>query len=99
MLHPQQRRAIAQGLRPVIQPRRVIPLHQNKIAKPPGNPLNQNVINWYYEHSYEPKYEQDDMSKMYPWIFGAQGLYGAMVSEECRYPCQVIDGVCVCPEK
>jgi hypothetical protein len=63
-----------------------------------GAPINPSVIGWYYQKAFNPKYEPDDMSRRYPWLFGPQGLYGTMVVENCEYPCQVIDGVCVCPE-
>jgi len=60
----------------------------------PGAPLNQSVVNWYYDQAFNMKMEEDDMSKRYPWLFGETGLYNV---EKCEYPCQVIDGVCVCP--
>ena len=74
-------------------------LRQNRgsFEAPPGNPLNPNVVDWYYQKAFEPKYKSDSMSIMYPWLFGSQGLYGGMVTEECEYPCEYIDGACICP--
>ena len=76
--------------------RAVIPARP-AVRQPPGNQINENVVGWYYEKAFEPKYKKDDMSELYPWLFGEQGLYGAMY-ESCEYPCEIIDGVCVCPD-
>ena len=62
---------------------------------PPGQRLNPEVVNWYTESAFKPQYEKDDMSKMYPWLFGDEGLYSGV---KCRYPCRMVNGVCVCPE-
>ena len=96
---PRRRRvadARARGLVPRIQVRvRRPPLRRvERRERPPGHSLNPEVVNWYTAHAFEQKYEEDDMSKMYPWLFGAQGLYSGI---KCEYPCQVIGGVCVCP--
>ena len=61
----------------------------------PGHRLNPEVVNWYTANAFEPTYEEDDMSKMYPWLFGDKGLYSGV---KCRYPCRMVNGVCVCPE-
>ena len=71
-------------------------LHRRQDRPPPGRTLNPAVVNWYTQHAFEPQYEQDDMSKLYPWLFGGEGLYSNI---KCEYPCQIIDGVCVCPEE
>jgi len=72
------------------------PALQRKLQTPapPGNPINPNVVGWYYQNAFEVKIEEDDMSKKYPWLFGAKGLYNM----KCRYPCYMENGACVCPE-
>ena len=63
----------------------------------PGAPLHPRVVNFYYDQAFNLKVEEDDMCKKYPWLFGGDGLYGGLYVEKCEFPCQVIDGVCVCP--
>ena len=100
--HPRRQAAALAGYRPVVRPRRVVmgaglqrQLQQQQAeAAPPGNPINANVINWYYQNAFEVQLEEDDMSKKYPWLFGEGGLYNM----KCRYPCYMDNGACVCPE-
>ena len=84
------------GLRPRIRHNIRARPRPVEVARPPGNLLNPEVVNWYTANAFEHQYEEDDMSKMYPWLFGERGLYSGI---KCKYPCQVIDGVCVCPEE
>ena len=91
--------ARAQGLRVGYRMvrRRPIPFAQIQQAeappRPPGRTINPAVVNWYAQQSFEPKYEEDDMSKLYPWLFGSEGLYSGIV---CPYPCRVVNGACDC---
>ena len=66
-----------------------------RVLRPPGNPINPAVVQMYAAQAFEPKYEEDDMSKRYPWLFGGRGLYSGMV---CEYPCRMVNGACVCPD-
>ena len=95
--YPGYEAARDQGL--VVRPRMLIrrppPLAQRikQQERPPGRTINPDVINWYTEQAFEAKYEEDDMSKLYPWLFGSQGLYSGIV---CPYPCRVVNGACDC---
>ena len=61
--------------------------------------INQQVVNWYAEKSFELKVQESEMSRDYPWLFGRGGLFSGILYEEvCEFPCQVIDGVWECPE-
>jgi len=109
--HPRRRAARAQGLVPVVRHRPVVRRRANNNPRgpqqpvalrramdvPPGRNINPDIVGWYYQNAFQPKYKQADMSQMYPWLFGRHGLYGSMYTEECRYPCQIINGVCECP--
>ena len=79
-----------------LQPVVYAPPAQNLPRPPPGHQINPEITNWYARHSFEVRVEEDDMSKKYPWLFAPGGLYSGI---KCEYPCQVIDGVCVCPEE
>ena len=83
----------------VIRPRRVIHdvLPVYPVLPPPGRTLNPVLIGWYYQQAFSDDYEQDEMSKLYPWLFGPQGLYGGMHVPKCDYPCEMKNGVCECP--
>ena len=107
--HPRRQAAARRGLVPVhqVQPyvraaparpgKMIIPVQPMRL--PPGSaPINPNVVGWYYQEAFSLKTKQDNMSKNYPWLFGPEGLYGGMCVEDCEYPCELIDGVCVCPE-
>ena len=88
----------AQGYvpRPRMVVRRAVPfaqIQQAEAPRPPGRTINPAVINWYAQQSFEPEYEEDDMSKLYPWLFGSEGLYSGIV---CPYPCRVVNGACDC---
>ena len=98
--HGVRRRARRRRRRIIVRPARyvvdVLPVYPDN--PPPGRRLNPRLIGWYSQQSFDPPdYEQDEMSKLYPWLFGPQGLYGGMVIPKCEYPCKWVDGACECP--
>ena len=81
-----------------LQPRRAPPpvvARRDVIVNPPGNPINPEVVRFYHQQSFEPRFVEDDMSKRYPYLFGPKGLYSNIA---CPYPCRVVNGACICPE-
>ena len=78
------------------QPYRIRPRVHREIVAATLNPV---AVNWYAEKAFELEAIPDDMSIQAPWLFGPQGLYPTQwVVPKCEPPCEVSDGVCVCPE-
>ncbi len=63
----------------------------------PRTIINPEVISWYNQKAFELEMEPDEMSKIAPWLFGPQGLYGGLYVSKCELPCKFKNGVCECP--
>ena len=63
-------------------------------------PINPQAVNWYSENAFCLPVEKDIMSKVYPWLFGKNGLYPTQYilskKGEELMNCHWIGEVCVC---